>query len=498
MNRADFVASIGLHDPLQFAVDILGFRPDPFQEELLRPGLRKALLCCHRGAGKTEIIAVRAAHHCATVEGALVLVASETAEKAAELIQRTVGHLATAGIRVRADRLRRHGVRMENGARILPVPSRAGAVRGYPATMVVIDEAACVPDAVYTALRGTRAATAETATFWVMSTPGARQGFFYDLWMAPDAEGYWTRVHVSATESPRVSAEFLEDERRQMRPDDFAREYLAEFGDTRSTLFREADLRAALDATVPVLGAGLTGVPWGMPVLFRDGSSLPPQGFFFALDLGQQPAHTALAVIEYKLISLGRRDPVYYTVDHDIQLRLRWMELFPCEMPYSNVGMVLGKLLDLPEVAGCAQVVVDATGVGRAVYDQLRVELRGRRVPVVGVQITGGAAVGASGNLVNIPRAEMLLNLEALLREGWLRLAPGCPCLDELLRQMRAYERVPLPGGRMTYTGKGAGGDDLVMALAMGVSYAYQRYGAAFRAREAGAGRPGVCQNRRG
>ena len=81
-----------------------------------------------------------------------MLVASETAGKAAELIQRTVGHLEKAGIGVKPDRLRRRGVRL------LPVPSRARAVRGHPATMIVIDEAACVPDKVYTAIRGTRAA----------------------------------------------------------------------------------------------------------------------------------------------------------------------------------------------------------------------------------------------------------------------------------------------------------------------------------------------------
>ena len=340
-----------------------------------------------------------------------------------------------------------------------------------------------MPDKVYTALRGTRAATAKSATFWIMSTPGARQGFFYDLWTAADAEGYWKRVHVSAVGPGRVTPEFLEEERRQMHADDFAREYLAEFGDTRTTLFRDADIRAAMRREVPVLGRPGQGRQMGMPVLFRDGTALPPTGFFLALDLGQSPDHTALVVIEHKLINLQRRDPVYFTWDHEMRLRVRWMELFACDTPYTSIAPVLGRLLTEPEMEGCAQVVVDATGVGRAFYDHLRAEFRKQRVAVAGVQITGGSAVGGTGGLVNIPKEEMVLNLETLLRERVLEIAAGCPHLDELVRQMHAFERIRMPGGRFSYTGKGAGADDLVMALAMGVSYAYHRYAAAFRRR---------------
>ena len=65
--------------------------------------------------------------------------------------------------------------------------------------MVIIDEAATVPDKVYTAIRGTRgtrAATSQNASFWIMSTPGPRTGFFHTLWTSVDPTG--TRIHLSA------------------------------------------------------------------------------------------------------------------------------------------------------------------------------------------------------------------------------------------------------------------------------------------------------------
>jgi len=469
--------------PEIFATELLGFRPAAFQSDLLQPYVKKALLCCHRGAGKTEVIAIRAAHHCVSTPGALILVASETAEKAAELIERAVGFLDKAGYRLRRDKYRRHGVRLENGARLLPVPSRAGAVRGYPATMVVIDEAACVPDEVYTALRGTRAATSTSSTFWVMSTPGARRGFFYDLWTAADVEGYWTRVHLSAVDSGRVTPEFLAEERRQMHPDDFAREYLAEFGDTRRSLFREADVRAAIRPGIPLLGENNRYWPISGEALFKDGTRMPDRGYFFAVDLGQAQDQTVIAVVDYQLLPTGRRDPVYLTWEYEMKLRLRWLEMLPVETPYTEVGRALRRLLGHFEVNGRAQVIVDATGVGRAVYDQLKVALRGTAVR--GVQITGGAAVSSSGELLNVPKAEIALNLEGLLRDGCFEIAERVPHLEELVRQMFAFERVRLAGGGYGYSGKAAGRDDLVMAVGLGVGWAYQRYGSAFRRKAA-------------
>ena len=463
------------YDPLRFATQLLGFQPNAAQRLLLHPGVQKAILCCHRGAGKTEIIAHLAGHHVYTVPNATVLVCSETAEKAAELIQRTIKILAKLGFHARPDKLRKNGFVFPNGSRLLPMPTRAGAVRGYAATMVIIDEAATVPDKVYTAIRGTRAATSKNASFWIMSTPGARSGFFYDLWNSPDPT--WTRIHLSALDNPRISAEFLAEEKRQMHPDDFAREYLAEFGDTRTALFRQADIRAAVQTAVPILGETSNIRPIAMPVLLNDGTTLPNGGFLIAVDLGQARDHTALAVVEYALVPRHRRDPVYFTWLHDMKLRLRWLAEFPLDASYADLAPILNRLLAHPEVEGRAQILLDATG-NRPFYDQLRAHHR--KLPIKGIQITAGAQVSQSGDLLNMPKQDLVLTLESLLRQGHLQIAADCPEVDKLVKQLHAFERIRLPSGRYAYTGKSSGCDDLVMALAMAVGYAYHRHRALF------------------
>lgn len=463
-------------DPLAFAL-AQGFHPAKHQIPLLNPGLNQVILCCHRGAGKTEIAALRAAHHVARTPHALVLVASETAEKAAELIGRSSLYLAKAGIATRPDPRRKHGLRTATGARLLPLPARHSAVRGHHATMVIIDEAACVPDQVYTAIRGTRATTHQTAEFWILSTPGPRSGFFYNLWTSHDPA--WTRLHLAANNNPHITEEFLLNEQRHLHPDDFAREYLAEFGDGTRSLFRPPDLRQAIRQDIPALGANSHLRPLSYPVLLNDGSTLPSGGFFFCVDLGQAQDRTTLAVIEYALVNLNRRDPIWYTHLHDIQFRLRWLQEFARDTPYTDISPVIHRFLQHPEIEGRATIVLDATGAGRPMYDHFRVSHRG--TPVVGVQITAGREVSKSGELWNLPKQQLVLTLESLLRDGDFAISAHCPELDEFVRQMDAFERIRLPNGRYTYSGKANGRDDLVMAVATGVGYMYHKYRWVFR-----------------
>jgi hypothetical protein len=91
--------------------------------------------------------------------------------------------------------------------------------------MIVIDEASRVGDGMYDALRPMLAVS--NGDLWMMSTPDGKQGFFYDTWQ--HGGEHWHRVSVQATECARISAEFLEEQRREMDAARFAQDYLCEF-----------------------------------------------------------------------------------------------------------------------------------------------------------------------------------------------------------------------------------------------------------------------------
>ena len=196
-------------DPALFAREILDFSPCEDQKAALAFGVRRGILNCCRQWGKTTVLAIRAAHEAIFHPNAVILIVSQTEARAAELAERAAQFCEKAGFRVRRDRQRPLGWRLANGARILPLPTQQSKVRGFPATLVILDEAALIPDDVYYAITGTRAFT--QGALWVMSTPAARQGFFYDLWMAN--EPGWVKVEAPATGCPRISAGFLEEER---------------------------------------------------------------------------------------------------------------------------------------------------------------------------------------------------------------------------------------------------------------------------------------------
>ena len=70
-----------------------------------------------------------------------------------------------------------------NGSRIVGLPGTEGTVRGFSAvSLLLIDEAARVEDAMYKALRPMLAVGG--GDLWLMSTPWGKRGFFYEAWDA--------------------------------------------------------------------------------------------------------------------------------------------------------------------------------------------------------------------------------------------------------------------------------------------------------------------------
>jgi hypothetical protein len=68
-----------------------------------------------------------------------------------------------------------------------------------------------------------------------MSTPFGKRGFFHEEWR--DGGPEWERVAGPADECPRISSEFLEEEKRKLGRAWFEQEYLCTFNDAGGELF---------------------------------------------------------------------------------------------------------------------------------------------------------------------------------------------------------------------------------------------------------------------
>ena len=83
------------------------------------------------------------------------------------------------GIRPRGDGDNEISLLFPNGSRIVGLPGTEGTVRGFSAvSLMLIDEASRVDDAMYKALRPMLAVGG--GDLWLMSTPCGKRGFFYD------------------------------------------------------------------------------------------------------------------------------------------------------------------------------------------------------------------------------------------------------------------------------------------------------------------------------
>ncbi|MDR3718889.1 MAG: terminase family protein, partial [Bryobacteraceae bacterium] len=271
-------------DPVLWAEKLLGFTPDAVQAEILRSRAERLMLCCTRQFGKSTITAIKALHHAWTHPESLVLVAAPTARQSGEWLRKIRSFLSQLGVRGRSDGINRLSCKLPNGSRLIGLPDVPDNVRGFSkASLVLIDEAAFVADELYQALNPMLAVS--RGSLWLMSTPGAQTGFFYEEWsreatrkddsfVAEDgvateavderlvespAEGGaidWRRFRVTAEQCPRIPPEFLAEQRILLGDAVFRREYLCEFVAAGTQIIDHALLDSALDDDLAPFNGG--------------------------------------------------------------------------------------------------------------------------------------------------------------------------------------------------------------------------------------------------
>jgi len=242
-------------DPAEYATGVLKFEADPQQLFVLGSRASRLLLCCSRQWGKSTTAAALVCHRLVTVPRALVLCVAPTLRQSAELIRKVDEFLETAGVAATGGRL---GLTLKNGARVVALPGNEANVRGYSSpSLIVIDEAARVPDLLYKALRPML--VVGRGDLLLMSTPFGERGFFWKEWVG--GGDVWTRVEGPATSCPRMSEPVLAEERKAQTKEWFEQEYMCSFIGMENQAFRKEWLEAAVAEghSVEALGFRLKG-----------------------------------------------------------------------------------------------------------------------------------------------------------------------------------------------------------------------------------------------
>jgi predicted phage terminase large subunit-like protein len=130
-------------------------------------------------------------------------------------------------------------VRFANGSRVLALPGSEKTIRGISAvTLLILDEAAAIPDELYGAVRPMLAVS--KGRLVLMSTPRGEQGFFYDTWAKSRG---WEKIEVPWQQCPRIDPAFIEEERLERGNAFVAQEYECKFIAAGATRIQRAWLK---------------------------------------------------------------------------------------------------------------------------------------------------------------------------------------------------------------------------------------------------------------
>jgi hypothetical protein len=223
----------------------LGLEPDPWQADVLESDHPRMLLNCCRQGGKSTAVAMVALVKALVEPRTLVLLVSRSHRQSMELFRIVTDFLE----RVRVKEIIRQSseeVLLGNRSRIVTLPCKEETIRGYSNVgLLIIDEAARVPDDLYRAARPMLAVS--RGRMICLSTPYGKRGFFWNAWARGGND--WKRIEVPAERIPRISQTFLEEERRALGDSWFRQEYGCSFEALEGLVY--PDLARCVVAALP-------------------------------------------------------------------------------------------------------------------------------------------------------------------------------------------------------------------------------------------------------
>ena len=195
---------------------------DPWQRTAISEMVTRqhdVLMCCCRGAGKSRVFGAAGYLEACTV-GGFAMILSRSDRQALRVISQ---------VKLYATRLQlqpivtenMHELVFANGGRVLALPCSGDTIIGeHGVTLMGIDEAARIKDAFYAVvspmLAVSEAVTGIKPRQALLSTPWGRSGFFYNEWdRAQRGESKFRTFRSTWQDCPRISPEFVEEERRK-------------------------------------------------------------------------------------------------------------------------------------------------------------------------------------------------------------------------------------------------------------------------------------------
>jgi len=224
-------------------------------------------------------------------------------------------------------------IHFDNGSEIhcLPAGSKrvSERIRGFSPNLIIMDEAAFIPDEVLDAIEPSLAHTQGDIVY--TSTPYGKRGFF---WEAFKPDSGFDIYHVKSEECPHITKEFLKDKKDKLNENVYKQEYEGGFTEESDVfLTRSLILKCVDDIT-----------EYDKP--------LAGMRYFLGVDCARMGSDETV----YVIVEVGR---IHYRVVKIISTKKK---------PTTDI---IGRIKGLHERWKFEMIHIDATNVGGPVYDVL-------------------------------------------------------------------------------------------------------------------------------
>lgn len=219
--------------PVHFA-RLLGIEPDPWQRQVLLSADKRIQILAARQSGKSMICALYALWHALNTPNALVLVLSPSLRQSSLLFKTIVEFYRELDRPIPSTIESALTLQLANKSKIVSLPGTEKTIRGFSgASLLIFDESALIDDDLYRSVRPMIAVS--QGKIFAIGTPHGKRGWFWDSWEHNDE---FTKIKITADQCPRISKEFLEQERRAMGEWWYRQEYFVEFTENEASIFR--------------------------------------------------------------------------------------------------------------------------------------------------------------------------------------------------------------------------------------------------------------------
>jgi hypothetical protein len=225
-------------DPVVLARRV-GISPDEWQARALRSRSPRILLNCCRQSGKSTVAGLLGLHKAIYSPGSTTLLVSPGQRQSQELFRKTLAAYRHLNRPVPAEAENAMSLALDNGSRVVSLPGNESTIRAYTADLLLVDEAARVSDDLYTAVRPMLAVSG--GRLLALSTPQGVSGWWAEAWHGPDP---WERYEVPAALCPRITPDFLAEEKLALGEWKFEQEYNCKFMADEWQLFSNESIEA--------------------------------------------------------------------------------------------------------------------------------------------------------------------------------------------------------------------------------------------------------------